>query len=80
MKTDGAPFVGRLLLVRQAQTEGLKLTDLIQKYMDDVRNDAWRPDTTPYTMDECINEKTKFKNLLPRTEAITSLEVGGSFC
>lgn len=29
-------------------------------------------------MNERIDEKTKFKNLLPRTETIASLEVGDS--
>ncbi|EAA5695478.1 hypothetical protein [Salmonella enterica] len=45
--------------VRQAQAEGLKLTDWIQKHMDNVCNDAWQPDTTPYTMNERIDEKNK---------------------
>lgn len=45
--------------VRQAQAEGLKLTDWIQKHMDNVCNDAGQPDTTPYTMNERIDEKNK---------------------
>lgn len=45
--------------VRQAQAEGLKLTDWIQKHMDNVCNDAWQSDTTPYTMNERIDEKNK---------------------
>ncbi|ECT9283959.1 hypothetical protein CG756_24540 [Salmonella enterica subsp. enterica serovar Rubislaw] len=38
--------------VRQAQAEGLKLTDWIQKHMDNVCNDAGQPDTTPYVQDK----------------------------
>ncbi|EGX0284047.1 hypothetical protein CTZ44_21125 [Salmonella enterica] len=45
--------------VNQARAEGLKLTDWIQKHMDDVCNDAGQPDTTPYTMNERIDEKNK---------------------
>ncbi|EBU1343805.1 hypothetical protein CSY57_19600 [Salmonella enterica] len=32
--------------VNQARAEGLKLTDWIQKHMDNVCNDAEQPDTT----------------------------------
>lgn len=42
--------------VNQARAEGLKLTDWIQKHMDNVCNDAGQPDTTPYTMDESRTE------------------------
>ncbi|HHR9723301.1 TPA: hypothetical protein ACTAOR_003881 [Salmonella enterica subsp. enterica serovar Oranienburg] len=41
------------------QTTQIKLLDWIQKHMDNVCNDAGQPDTTPYTMDERIDEKNK---------------------
>ncbi|EHF4171995.1 TPA: hypothetical protein ACHTI5_004501 [Salmonella enterica subsp. enterica serovar Bovismorbificans] len=45
--------------VNQARAEGLKLTDWIQKHMDNVCNDAGQPDTTPYTMDERRTETSE---------------------
>lgn len=43
--------------VRQAQAEGLKLTDWIQKHMDRVCNEAGQPDTTMYRENGDNNEQ-----------------------
>ncbi|EJF0838600.1 hypothetical protein L2M29_004092 [Salmonella enterica] len=43
--------------VRQAQAEGLKLTDWIQKHMDRVCNEAGQPDTAMYRENGDNNEQ-----------------------